>query len=324
MSPSWSWFLIALIVLNLAGCVWLLWYTSRKRGGGLPVGETTGHVWDGDLTEYNKPLPRWWINLFYLTIVFTIGYLVLYPGFGNVEGHLRWSQVAQHDAEKAKADQAFAERYARFAGLPLAQVAASPEALAAGRNLFANQCAQCHGSDARGARGFPDLTDDVWHWGGDADTILASVQQGRTAAMPGLAAAIGDDATITAVASYVQKLGGLPVDSGLASVGKAKFDVVCAACHTAAGTGNTVLGAPDLTDGYWLYGNDLASIREGIVGGRHGQMPAFGPILGPDRTRLVAAYVYSLSPAGRTAIAQARTRPGAAPGQAGTPVVSID
>lgn len=297
MSASWSWFLIALIVLNLAGCVWLLWYTSRKRGGGLPTGETTGHVWDGDITEYNKPLPRWWINLFYLTIAFTIGYFVLYPGFGNVEGHLGWSQVAQHDAEKAAADRAFAERYSHFANKPLAEVAAAPEALAAGRNLFANHCAQCHGSDARGARGFPKLTDGHWQWGGDADTILATIRDGRIAGMPALAAAVGDDTTITAVATYVQKLGGLPVDSGLAAVGKAKFDVVCAACHTITGTGNPLLGAPNLTDDDWLYGNDLATIRAGILGGRHGQMPAFGPILGPDRTRLVAAYVYSLGPA---------------------------
>ncbi len=295
MSAFWSWFMIALVVLNLAGCVWLLWYTSKRRGSGLPQGETTGHVWDGNITEYNKPLPRWWINLFYLTIIFTIGYFVLYPGFGSVEGKLNWSSKAQHDAEKAAADKAFAERYAQFATQPVEAIAASPEALSVGRNLFANNCAQCHGSDARGARGFPNLTDDIWQWGGGGETMLTTITHGRVAAMPPLAAVVGDDAAVTAVATYVQKLAGQSVDPALAAAGKEKFDVVCAACHTAAGTGMVALGAPDLTDSYWLYGPDLATIREGIIKGRAGQMPAFDATLGAERVRLVTAYVYSLS-----------------------------
>jgi cytochrome c oxidase cbb3-type subunit 3 len=295
MSDVWSWFLIALIIINLAGCVGLLWYTSRPRGDGLPTGETTGHVWDGDLTEYNKPLPRWWINLFYLTIVFTLGYVVLYPGFGRVEGTLGWSSQKQHDADKARADTAFAERYARYAAMPVAEIAGSEEALAVGRNLFANHCAQCHGSAARGARGFPNLTDSAWLYGKDEATLLATITHGRTAAMPALGAAIGDDATMTAVATYVQSLSGLPADNALVAVGKAKFNVICAACHGADGKGNPALGAPNLTDADWLYGPDLATIREGIMAGRNGQMPAFGPVLGEARVRLVAAYVHSLS-----------------------------
>lgn len=295
MSSFWSWFIVALVVLNLIGCVWLLWYTSRRRGGSLPQGETTGHVWDGNITEYNKPLPRWWINLFYLTIIFTIGYLVLYPGFGSVDGTLNWSSRAQHDAEKAAADKAFAQRYAQFATQPVESIAKSPEAISAGRNLFANNCAQCHGSDARGARGFPNLTDTIWQWGGEGETLLATLTHGRIAAMPAMGAVLGDDTTVTAVATYVQQLAGQKVDPGLASVGKEKFDVVCAACHTAAGTGMAALGAPNLTDGDWVYGSDLATIREGIIKGRAGQMPAFEATLGPERVRLVTAYVYSLS-----------------------------
>lgn len=294
MSNAWSWFLVALIVLNLAGCVWLLWYTSKRRNSGLPSGETTGHVWDENITEYNKPLPRWWINLFYLTIAFTIGYVVLYPGFGSAEGTLGWSSKAQHDAEKAKADAAFAERYAGFADRPLAEIAASPEALAVGRNLFANNCAQCHGSDGRGARGFPNLTDDIWIYGSDDATLLATITEGRRGVMPALGAAIGDDVSVTAVATYVQSLSGMAADPALAAVGKAKFDVICAACHGVDGKGNPALGAPNLTDADWLYGPDLATIREGILLGRNGQMPAFAPVLGPDRIRLVAAYVHAL------------------------------
>lgn len=297
MSDFWSWFLIALVVLNLVGCVFLLWYTAKRRNSSLPTGETTGHVWDGDITEYNKPLPRWWINLFYLTIVFTIGYVALYPALGNVEGTLGWSSRAQHDAEKAKADAAFAERYARFAAMPVAEIAKAPEAIAVGRNLFANHCAQCHGSDARGARGFPNLADTAWQWGRDEANLLATIAHGRTAAMPALGAALGDDVTVTAVATYVQSLSGQPVDTALAAVGKGRFDLVCAACHGTNGKGNTALGAPDLTDSDWVYGGDLATIREGIIKGRAGQMPAFEPVLGAKRIRLVAAYVHALSDA---------------------------
>jgi cytochrome c oxidase cbb3-type subunit 3 len=298
VSDFWSWFLIALVALNLAGCVWLLWYTSKRRGSSLPTGETTGHVWDGDITEYNKPLPRWWINLFYLTIAFTIGYVALFPGLGNVDGKLGWSSQAQHDAEKAKADALFAERYAKYEAMPVAEIARSPEALAVGRNLFANNCAQCHGSDGRGARGFPNLTDEVWLYGRDEPTLLATITHGRQAVMPALGAAVGDDAAVTAVATYVQSLSGRAVDSGLAAVGRSKFETVCAACHGVDGKGNPALGAPNLTDADWLYGPDLATIREGILNGRNGQMPAFEPVLGDKRIRLVAAYVHALAAPG--------------------------
>ena len=320
MSDFWSWFLIALVVLNLVGCVWLLWYTSKQRNSSLPTGETTGHVWDGDVTEYNKPLPRWWINLFYLTIAFTIGYFVVYPGFGKAEGSLGWSSQKQHDAEKAKADAAFAERYSQFATMPIAEIAASSEALAVGRNLFANNCAQCHGSDARGARGFPNLTDTAWLYGKDEATMLATITHGRIGVMPALGAAIGDDAAVTAVATYVQSLSGTTVDPALASVGKSKFDLVCAACHGTEGKGNPALGAPNLTDADWLYAPDLATIREGIIKGRNGQMPAFEPVLGADRVRLVAAYVHSLSgePVLAAAPAAAPAEVEAAPAEPGT------
>ncbi len=297
MSIGWSIFLIILIVINIGGSIWLLWWTSRRRKIDNEANATTGHVWDGDLREYNKPLPRWWINLFYLTIVFAIAYFVLYPGFGSFKGSKGWSQVAQHDADKAQADAAFAKIYSEYANKSLDEIAASDKAVSVGRNLFTNNCAQCHGSAARGAAGFPNLVDADWQWGNQPEAILQTILNGRIAAMPPLAATIGDDAAITAVASYVQSLSGMRVDPGLAAQGRSKFELVCAACHGVNGKGNQALGAPNLTDDIWLYGSDIATIKHGIVNGRNGQMPAFEPILGDLRTKLVAGYVLSLGKA---------------------------
>jgi cytochrome c oxidase cbb3-type subunit 3 len=311
VSDFWSWFIVALVVLNIAFCVWLLWYTSKRRNNQLPSGETTGHVWDGDVTEYNKPLPRWWINLFYLTVIFAIGYMVVYPSLGNKEGILSWSSTEQHEAERAEADAAFAEAYERYLTMPVAEIARSPEALAAGRNLYVHNCAQCHGSDARGARGYPNLTDDVWLWTNDEPTLLATIMHGRQAVMPALGTVIGDDAAITSVAVYVQSLSGLRTDPGLAAAGKAGYEMVCAACHGIDGKGNPLLGAPNLTDADWLYGPDLATIREGIVNGLDAQMPPFEPVLGEKRIRLVAAYVHALAAGEATAQVDAETDAGA-------------
>ncbi|HLS84207.1 MAG TPA: cytochrome-c oxidase, cbb3-type subunit III [Arenimonas sp.] len=297
MTTFWSIYVIFLVVLNIVGCAWLLWWTSKRRGNeGKNASETTGHVWDGDLTEYNKPLPKWWINLFWITIVFSIGYLIWYPGLGNFAGYAGWTSTGEHDAEKAEADARIAEVFGRFEGMPIDEIAAHPEAVAFGGRLFANHCALCHGSDARGAKGFPNLADDSWQWGtGTPDDILQTILHGRQAAMPPLAGAIGGDVGVTEVAAYVQSLSGIKADPALAAAGKARFAGVCAACHGPEGTGNPVLGAPDLSDGVWLYGSDFATISEGIRNGRAGMMPAHEPILGELRSRLVGAYVWSLS-----------------------------
>lgn len=294
MSAFWSWFIVILIVVNIAGCVWLLWFTGRRRPDQKP-GAQTGHVWDGTLREYNNPLPKWWINLFYLTIFFSIGYLLSYPGLGRFAGFGGWTSVAEHDAEAARAEEKLAPLFARYAGRPIAELAREPEALELGRSVFANHCATCHGSDARGARGFPNLTDGVWQWGEPPEVILQSVLHGRQAAMPPMAVALGGEQAVTEVAVYVQSLSGQKVDSALAAAGKPKFELLCAACHGAAGTGNPMLGAPDLTDEVWLYGGDFDSIRTAIEHGRSGQMPAFGELLGDARSRLVAAWVYARS-----------------------------
>lgn len=292
MSSAWSWYVIALVVLNIGGCVWLLLGTSKSKAGVSVSGDnTTGHVWDG-IREYTKPLPRWWIILFYLTIVFAVGYLFWFPGLGNFAGKGGWTSTGEHDAAVAAANARLAPLFARYDGKPVVELARDPQALALGKSIFANHCAACHGSDARGAKGYPNLTDADWQWGGDPDTILATILNGRQAAMPPMAPVLGSEQAVTEVAVYVQSLSGQQADPALAAAGQARF-AVCAACHTPAGTGMPALGAPNLTDNIWLYGGDIDSIRTTITQGRQGQMPAFLPLLGETRVRLVAAWVYA-------------------------------
>jgi cytochrome c oxidase cbb3-type subunit 3 len=295
MTTGWSLFVVAIVALNLVGCAWLLWWTAKRRGGDAGAPETTGHVWDGDLTEYNKPLPRWWINLFWLTIAFAIAYLAWYPGLGSYAGASGWSSQGELKADAAQAEAALAQRYAGIEGKSLDAIAMDPQALATGQRIFVHNCAMCHGSDARGGRGFPNLTDDSWQWGGDPETILASVLDGRTAQMPALGNALGSGEAINATANYVQSLSNPAVSQALARPGKATFEGICAACHGPAGKGNPQIGAPDLTDEVWLYGDRFEDIRSAIELGHNGQMPAQRHLLGPTRARLAAAYVWSLS-----------------------------
>lgn len=290
MNAGWSWYIAVFTVANILGCLWLLWWTGRKRPDLKPEDPTTGHRWDGDLTEYNKPLPRWWLNLFYLTIAFGLGYLVIYPGLGAFGGTRGWSSEREHAADIAAANAKLERALARFRGQPLAVLAGDSAATEFGRSVFANHCATCHGSDARGARGFPNLTDGDWLWGGGPDTILATISDGRQGMMPGFGAALGEEG-VTATAAYVQSLGGARVDATLAAAGERHFQTICVACHGSDGTGNPLLGAPNLTDGAWLYGGDPATIAETIRNGRSGQMPAHRDLIGEDRVRLAAAWV---------------------------------
>ncbi|TWT21666.1 cytochrome-c oxidase, cbb3-type subunit III [Luteimonas wenzhouensis] len=306
MSNAWSLYVIVLVVLNIGGCAWLLWWTARRRPGD-PAPEETSHVWDGDITEYNKPLPRWWINMFYLTIAFSIGYLAWYPGFGNFPGLSGWTSAAEHDAEKARRDRQLEETFAVYAGRPLEQLAQDPQAMELGRSIFANTCAACHGSAATGAPGYPNLTDDVWNWGGAPERILETVLDGREGIMPPLGNVLdgmGGDVAITQTAAYVRALRSDDIEATLrndymAARGKKYFDGLCVACHGVDGKGNQELGAPDLTVRETLYPNTLDSIRTTIIEGRHGVMPAHRELLGETRSRLVAAYVWSLSNSGQ-------------------------
>jgi cytochrome c oxidase cbb3-type subunit 3 len=301
----WSYYVIALTVISLIGATWLLWVTSKKRHANDTQSstETTGHVWDGDLSEYNKPLPRWWINLFYLTIVFAVGYLIWYPSADKVGGKGNWSSKGQHDAEKAKADAKLQALYARFDGKGIEVIAQDTAALTTGKQVYANNCAVCHGSDAGGAKGFPNLRDAIWKFDGSPEGILTTinggvnVEGGRAAVMPAMAAVLGSEQAVTESAVYVQSLSGMKVDETLAAAGSKSYATVCAACHGADGKGNPALGAPNLTDNDWMYGSTLEDIKYGINNGRAGQMPAHLPLIGETQARLAAAYVYSLSQA---------------------------
>jgi cytochrome c oxidase cbb3-type subunit 3 len=299
MSSGWSLFVVLLTILNILACVWLLWWTAKPKSAAEKIGggADTGHVWDKDLREYNNPLPRWWLWLFYITVVFGLLYLVLYPGLGRFGGVKNWSQAGQYQQQKAEIEARAAQMLAPYEKMTVPQLAANTQAMSTAHNLFQNNCAQCHGSDGGGARGFPNLTDANWQWGGDPDTVVQTISAGRMGVMPPWGEVLGDDG-VTQVVAYVRKLANQPADATLAAAGETHFQTVCAACHGMDGKGNTMLGAPNLTDDVWLYGSDEASIRETIVGGRNNQMPAFADKLGEQRVRLLAAYVLRMSGGG--------------------------
>ena len=293
MSSFWSGWIILLTVANIIGAVWLLWMTSRLSPEE-KASETTGHVWDGDLKEYNNPLPRWWLWLFYLTVVFSIIYLVLFPGLGNFKGVLGWSQTGQYQDEVQRIEEQQDAFFARFEDMDIAQLAREPDAMSAAANIFGNRCAQCHGSDGRGAQGFPNLTDEAWLWGGDEAAVLASIQNGRNGVMPPLGDSLGGEQGVAQMVEYVRSLSGLDHDAAMAAAA-APLWAVCGACHGMDGTGMTALGSPNLTDGAWLYGSDRYTITQTITNGRQNQMPAQLPVLGEMQSRLMAAYVLRLS-----------------------------
>jgi len=291
-SGFWDAYIGVITLVSIVACAVFLKAQSVSRTA---KGETSGHIWDEDLTEYNNPLPRWWAWLFYLTIAFALGYLAFYPGLGSYSGSLGWTQVRQFEDEVREANAAFGPIYEQFAAQEVAAVAKSPEALAIGQKLFLNHCAQCHASDGGGSRGFPSLTDKDWLWGGTPEAIKASITDGRNAVMPPLGAALGGDDDVKNVAHYVLSLSGRTHDTLRAFNGKGRFQQVCAACHGADGKGNQQLGAPNLTDGVWLHGSGETAIIEQISKGRASQMPAHRDILSPAKIHLLAAYVYSLS-----------------------------
>lgn len=294
MSSFWNWWVIVITVVNILACYWLIKWTMKSRPGEAAEGDVTGHSWDG-LEELNNPLPRWWLWLFYGTIIFAFAYLALYPGLGNFKGLLGWTEVNQWQAEMENADEKYGPIFKKFASQDIPTLAKNPEALDIGRRLYLNHCALCHGSDAGGGPGFPNLTDKAWMYGGAPEQIEASILNGRAGVMPALGPALGGDEGIKQVAAYVASLSGRKVDEAQAAAGKEKFAAACAACHMPDGTGNQALGAPNLTDKVWIYGSTLESIEETIRNGRQGKMPAHKDFLGKDKVHLLAAYLYSLS-----------------------------
>ena len=296
MSSGWSLYVTILTIANILACVWLLRWTSKPKSADEKIGggADTGHTWDGDLREYNNPLPKWWLWLFYLTVVFGLLYLVLYPGLGTFKGTTGWTQAGQWERENAEAEARVAAYLAPFATMTVPELAASAQAMATANNLFQNNCAQCHGADGGGARGFPNLANDDWQWGGDPDSIVQTIAAGRTAAMTPWGEVLGAEG-VEQVVAYVQKLSGQAADEALAAAGETPFQTFCAACHGLDGKGMAAVGAPNLTDDVWLYGGDADTIRETVVKGRMGQMPAFQDTLGEQRVRLLAAYTLKLS-----------------------------
>ncbi|NLY58993.1 MAG: cytochrome-c oxidase, cbb3-type subunit III [Gammaproteobacteria bacterium] len=291
MSNFWSWYIIVLTVVFLVLITWLL-FATRKGQKPDQTTQTMGHAFDG-IEEYDNPLPRWWFMLFVATLVFTVIYLILYPGMGKFPGVLGWTQVNQYEREVERAETQFAPIFAKYRELSIADVAQDEEARRIGQRLFATNCSVCHGSDAQGSFGFPNLTDNDWLWGGEPEQILTTLKQGRQATMAAWLPVIGEEG-VRNTAGYVRHLAGLESEGVDIEAGKKVFDVNCVACHGPDGKGNHLLGAPNLTDDIWLYGSSMLQVQHTIRAGRNGNMPAQAH-LGDDKLHMLAAYVYSLS-----------------------------
>ena len=291
-SGFWSSYVTIVTLVSILACVVLLVLNSKKPP---PTADnTTGHVWDGDLREANNPLPRWWSGLFVITIVFGLIYLYLYPGLGANAGAHRWSQAGQYDAEaKALADE-MGPLYAKFQARPVGELVGDPQARAIGERLFLNNCAQCHGSDGRGAKGFPNLTDNDWMYGNAPEQVIETITKGRNGLMPPQGAAIGGAAEVEQLAQYVLSLSGSATDPVKAELGKGRF-AVCSACHGPDGKGNQALGAPNLTDKVWLHGGGLQAVVAMINNGKDNMMPAWGGKLTDGQIHVLASYVLGLS-----------------------------
>jgi len=324
VSEFWHYYIAAFTVLGILFTLWLLSNQTTKKLAAGEEAELMAPTWDGDLRELNNPLPRWWMWLFYGSIFFAIGYLVLYPGMGKFAGTLGWTSFQEWQDDKDAVDKKFDEVMAPFKSQDLMAVAADPKAREMGQNLFMTYCSQCHGSSAQGGKGFPNLTDKQWLFGGTPDDIKATITGGRVAEMPSMKDAVGGEQGAKEVANYVLSLGGKPHDAALAAAGKEKF-AACAACHGEDGKGNKAASFPDLTDDAWQYGGSEAAIVESILKGRKGGMPAqsqaSGGALNDSKIHLLAAYVWGLgggkqpAPAAPAPEAAAAVAPAPAPAQ---------
>lgn len=292
INDGWAWYVAGITVAGLLFCAFILLVASKRKV--MASDNTTGHVWDEDLRELNNPLPRWWMWLFVITVVFAAIYLALYPGLGNAPGVLKWTSTGQWQTEQDKAHAAMAPVYAQYTAMPADALAKDAKAMGIGERLFVNNCAQCHGSDARGSKGFPNLSDSDWLGGTGAEYIAKTITAGRTGMMPPMGAAVGGGEDIKNVSHYVLSLSGGAHNNVAAELGKAKF-TACAACHGADGKGNQALGAPNLTDKVWLHGWGEEAVTAMVVNGKQNVMPAFEKRLSPEQIHVLAAYVWNLS-----------------------------
>jgi cytochrome c oxidase cbb3-type subunit 3 len=322
MTSFWSWYVTLLTSATLVALTWLIFATRRGQRQE-STEETVGQSFDG-IEEYDNPLPKWWFMLFVGTLIFAAGYLVMYPGLGNwkgifpgynevadgkpfANGEGGWTGVHQWEKEMDKADKEYGPIFAKYAAMPIEEVAQDPKALKMGGRMFASYCSVCHGSDAKGAYGFPNLTDHDWRWGGEAATIKTTIMGGRQGVMPAWGEVIGDQGVRDVAAFLRVTLHGreLPKDvKADPEAGKAIFAANCVACHGAEAKGTPAMGAPDLTHpNAFIYGSSYAQLQQTIRYGRQGTMPAQEQVLGNDKVHLLAAYVYSLSqkPAAETA-----------------------
>jgi len=314
VSGFWSLYVIVISLVSIIGCGLFLFSQERAN---FTAGQTTGHVWDETLAEYNNPLPNWWRWLFYITIVFALVYLALFPGLGSFGGKLGWTMRNQYDQEveaaKAKYDPLFNE----FLKKDIMTVAADPKAKEIGQRLFLTYCAQCHGSDAKGGKGFPNLTDKDWLWGGTPDRIEETIKKGRDAVMTPKGTKPDMDAEqIKDVVNYVRSLSGLSSDAVRVQRGKELFPQACAACHGPEAKGNPDAGYPNLTDNIWLYGSQEATQIETVTKGRINRMPAWGDFLGDAKVHLLAAYVWGLGGGVKPEPKPVEAAPAAAPAEA--------
>jgi cytochrome c oxidase cbb3-type subunit 3 len=292
-SNFWSFFVAGVTLLSILACVLLLWFSGKAKAM-TANDNTTGHVWDGDLREMNNPLPRWWVWLFVITILFALIYLAMYPGLGTSPGQLAWTSAGQHKLEIDKGQAEVAPIYARFVAMSPQDVAKDPQAMAIGERLYMNNCSQCHGSDARGSKGFPNLSDRDWLYGGAPENIKETLTKGRMGNMPPMGAAVGTADDVKNVAHYVLSLSGSPHDTLRASLGKSKFGV-CAACHGLDGKGNPAVGAPNLTDDIWLHGFGEKAIVAMVNNGKVNQMPMQADKLSAEQIHVLASYVWGMS-----------------------------
>lgn len=296
-SQYWSWYIMAIAG---GGIVWLLFILRSNSKTTGKVGEPTGHVWDEDLEELNNPLPRWWLVMFYLSIFFAIGYLILYPGMGSYKGLLKWTELGEYKAEVATANAKYGPLFDKYLKENIVTLAKDKKANKMGERLFVTYCAACHGSDARGAPGFPNLRDNDWLYGGEPKTIQTTIMYGRQGTMPAWEGPLGGMKGVVEVANYVMSLSGRKVNEELAAKGKVKFDMFCVGCHGSNGKGSYLnnipgIGAPNLTDNIWLFGGSAHTIEKTIAKGRSGKMPAHKNFLGKAKVHILAAYIYSLS-----------------------------
>jgi cytochrome c oxidase cbb3-type subunit 3 len=291
VSGFWNMYVVVIVLGSILACAVLLYIQGKAK---FTPGKTMGHVWDETLEEYNNPMPKWWSWLFVITVIFALVYLALYPGLGSFKGVLGWTSVGQYNIERERMDATIQPMYAKYQGMDVKALAADKQAMETGKRLYLTYCMQCHGADGRGAKGFPNLTDGDWLYGGEPEQIKQTIAEGRMGVMPAHAQ-LGAD-TIKDLANYVRSLSGLPNDSVRAAKGKEAFTSAgCVGCHGMDAKGMQAIGAPNLTDKVWLYGSSEATITETITNGRQNKMPSWKAFLGDAKDHVLTAYVYSLS-----------------------------